>query len=64
MSICDSLKEIKEQKFDETAYSKFEDANKLFEKLVQSGLVAKRGYQLLPFQNRAHNDVKINYRKK
>lgn len=64
MSICDSLcSVIDDQAFDKSIYSKFEEANKLFEHLVQSGIIKKRGYQLLSLENRICGDIKINYQK-
>ena len=57
MSICDELLTVlmdktPKQELDRDICEGYESANRLFENLLQQKLTVRRGYQLLPIENR------------
>ena len=66
MSICDELltvltDKMPKQELNRHICEEYEPANRLFEGLLQQKLIVKRGYQLLPIENRICQDTEINY---
>ena len=66
MSICDELltvitDKMPKQDLDRHICEEYESANRLFEDLLQQKLTVKRGYQLLPIENRICQDTEINH---
>lgn len=66
MSICNEItKIINEKTFsqsDKIMIEEYESTDKLFESLIQKGLISKRGYQLLPVENRICNNTHVNHK--
>lgn len=66
MSICDELSTVLTnktpmQELDRDICEGYESANRLFENLLQQKLTVKRGYQLLPIENRICQNTEINH---
>ena len=68
MSICDELLTVlmdktPKQELDRDICEGYESANRLFENLLQQKLTVRRGYQLLPIENRiCQNTASIVFR--
>lgn len=64
MSVCEELSKALAERIpnpsDAAICAKYEAANELFENLVNQGIAEKRGYQLLPIENRICLNAKIN----
>ena len=58
MSICDELLTVL---MDKTPKQELDTANRLFENLLQQKLTVRRGYQLLPIENRICQNTGINH---
>lgn len=66
MSICDELStalidKTPKQELDRHICEEYESANRLFENLLQQKLTVRRGYQLLPIENRICQNTEINH---
>lgn len=66
MSICDELLTVlmdqtPKPELDRHICEEYESANRLFENLLQQKLTVKRGYQLLPIENRICRNTEINH---
>ena len=66
MPICDELLTVlmdktPKQELDRHICEGYESANRLFENLLQQKLTVRRGYQLLPIENRICQNTEINH---
>lgn len=62
MSICEEICKIctDQTKIDKKACELYEIADKNFDELIQKGVISKRGYQLLPIENKVCIDAGVN----
>ena len=67
MSICSEVEKIVEDKsaskLDKLRCEQFEAASMAFECLVEKGVASRRGYQLLPIEDKVCIDIEVNYSK-
>ncbi len=66
MSVCEELLTVLmdktvQQELDRHVCEEYESANSLFEDLLRQKLTVRRGYQLLPIENRVCQNTQINH---